>query len=187
MLKMGSSTTALLAITGSMGSGKTAVMGEASDILAARGIAHAAIDLDELGIVHFCAEPEKGNVVDRNLRCIWQNYAALGITRLLLARAVESREELERCRAAVGAAKTTVCRVTATLATMQQRIRMRETGMLQQQLVDRVAVLEKILDAAKLEDFLVANENRSLTEVAEEVLVRAGWIKRDGEDHGRYR
>lgn len=176
--------TALLVITGSMGSGKTQVMGEASDILAARGIAHAAIDLDALGIVHFCAEPEKSHVVDRNLRCVWQNFAALGITRLLLARAMESREELVRCCGAVGAAEATVCRLTASLATMQQRVRLRETGMLQQQFVDRVAVLENILDVAKLEDFQVANENRPVTEAAEEVLIRAGWIKHVGEDHG---
>lgn len=167
----------MLVITGSMGVGKTAVMAEASDILATRGIAHAALDLDVLGIVHFCSEPERSEVVDRNLRCIWENFAALGITRLLLARAIESRRELDRCCAAVGAAEATVCRLTAALATMQQRVRMRETGMLQQRFIDRVAVLETILDTAKLADFRVANENRSLTEVAEEVLVRAGWIK----------
>lgn len=184
---MESSRTALLVITGSMGSGKTAVMGEASDILAARGIAHAGIDLDALCVIHFCVEPERSKVLDRNLRCVWQNFAALGITRLLLARAIESLEELERCCVAVGAAEATVCRLTAGLATMQQRVRIRETGMLQQRFIDRVGVLETILDTAKLEGFRVANENRSLTEVAEEVLVRAGWINPDGEDHGRYR
>jgi hypothetical protein len=184
---MESSTTALLVITGSMGSGKTAVMGEASDILAARGIAHAAIDLDALCVVHFCVEPERSKVLDRNLRCVWRNYAALGITRLLLARAIESREELERCCVAVGAAEPTVCRLTAGLVTMQQRIRVREMGMLQREFVDRVAVLEDILDIAKLENFVVANETRSVTEVAEEVLVRAGWIQHDREDHVQYR
>ena len=42
----------LLIITGTMGAGKTSVLGEASDILALRGIAHAAIDLDALGLAH---------------------------------------------------------------------------------------------------------------------------------------
>ena len=41
----------VLVISGSMGAGKTTVMGEASDILSARGVAHAAFDLDALGIV----------------------------------------------------------------------------------------------------------------------------------------
>jgi hypothetical protein len=36
--------------------------------------------------------------------------------------------------------------------------------------------LNAILDRARLEDFAVANENRSLTEVAIEMLGKAGWI-----------
>jgi len=36
--------------------------------------------------------------------------------------------------------------------------------------------LNVILDRARLEDFAVANENRSLTDVALEMLVKAGWI-----------
>ena len=43
---------AVLVITGSMGSGKTTVLGEASDILSAANVAHAAIDVDALGIYH---------------------------------------------------------------------------------------------------------------------------------------
>ena len=41
----------LLIITGTMGAGKTAVLGEASDILAQRQIIHAAIDLDAVGVL----------------------------------------------------------------------------------------------------------------------------------------
>jgi predicted ATP-binding protein involved in virulence len=47
--KPGAITESLLIITGTMGAGKTTVLGEASDILALRGIVHAAIDLDALG------------------------------------------------------------------------------------------------------------------------------------------
>ena len=49
---MEGSTNLLLIITGTMGAGKTAVLAEASDILALRQIAHAAIDLDALGLAH---------------------------------------------------------------------------------------------------------------------------------------
>jgi hypothetical protein len=169
------STTVLLVITGSMGSGKTAVMVEVSDILAARGIPHAAIDLDALGMIHGPADAERSRVVDCNLRCVWRNFASVGVTRLLLARAIETREELEGSCAAVGSGKPVVCRLTAGIETMRQRVRARETGMLQQQFVDRVAVLDSILDLAHLEDFTVVNENRALNDVAEEVLDRAGW------------
>lgn len=45
----------VLVITGSMGSGKTSVMAEASDLLSAAGIDHAAIDFDGLGIGYVVA------------------------------------------------------------------------------------------------------------------------------------
>ena len=158
-----------------MGAGKTAVMAEASDILAARGVRHAAIDLDALGMVHGASVAETHRVVDSNLRCMWRNFASLGVTRLLLARAIETREELEGICEAVGGVQAVVCRLTASLGAMQRRVRERETGMLQEQLVDRVAVLEEILDRARLEDFAVVNENRAISDVAAEVLARAGW------------
>jgi len=59
---------------------------------------------------------------------------------------------------------------------MQQRVKTRESGVLQREYVARVAKLNVILDSARLDDFTVANENRSLTEVAQEMLVKAGWI-----------
>ncbi len=48
--------------------------------------------------------------------------------------------------------------------------------MLQEQFVARVAELEASLDAGHVEDFSVENDSRAVTEVAREVLVRAGWL-----------
>jgi len=111
-----------------------------------------------------------------NLQSVCDNYASLGVRRLLLARAMEDRAELELCRRVVSAKNTVVCRLTAGIEAMQQRVRTRETGVAQRKYVARVAELDVILDRARLEDFTVANENRSLTEVAHEMLVKAGWI-----------
>ena len=167
---------ALLIITGSMGSGKTAVLDEASDILALRGIAHAGVDLDGLLIVHLPVGVRDGDVMFRNLCCVWENYAALGVRRLLLARALERREELEGIRAAVSPRKITVCRMKASVGTMQERVGARDSGQLQRRYVARVAELNTALDRAQLEDFSVVNEGRSITEVAQEMLTRSGWI-----------
>jgi len=166
----------LLIITGSMGAGKTSVLAEASDILALRRIVHAAIDLDALGLAHLPSAASTDGVMYRNLQSVCQNYAAQGVTRLLLARAMEGRAELELCRNTVSAKSTTTCRLTASLGEMQQRVKMRETGVLQQQFVDRVAILDDILDRARLEDFVVINEGRSIDDVAQEMLIKAGWI-----------
>ena len=64
----------------------------------------------------------------------------------------------------------------ARVETMEQRVKMRELGVSQREYVDRVAELNIILGRAQLEDFSLTSENRSLTEVAHEMLVRAGWI-----------
>jgi hypothetical protein len=166
----------LLIITGSMGAGKSAVLGEASDILTLRNIAHAAIDLDALGLAYLPTGAPSNGVMYRNLESVCKNYASLGVRRLLLARAMEDRTELALCRGAVSAANTAVCRLIAGIETMEQRVKTRETGERQNEFVARVRKLNSILDRAQLEDFAISNEDRSLTEVAHEMLLKAGWI-----------
>jgi len=166
----------VLLITGSMGSGKSTVLAEASDILTVEGIPHALIDLDELSTVHLPSHPAADSVMYRNLRCVWRNYASYGANRLLLARAIETRADLELCRAAVSARKLVVCRLKAPVEIMRERVRSREIGLLQQRFVARVAELDAALDRASLEDFSLTNENRPVTEVAREMLTRSGWI-----------
>ncbi len=172
----GALTESLLIITGSMGAGKTSVLGEASDILALRGIAHAAIDLDALGLAYLPSAASNDGVMYRNLQSVCQNYASLGVRRILLARALENHAELELCRSAVSANGVVVCRLTASVGTMEQRITGRESGLLQREYVARVRKLNDILDRARLEDFTVSNENRTLNAVAHEMLAKAGWI-----------
>ena len=166
----------LLIITGSMGAGKSEVLAEAGDMLALRGISYAAVDVDSLGFAHLSSGEISDGVMYANLRCVCKNYLDAGIRRFLLARALEDRAQLELCRQAVSAKHTVVCRLTANLATMQQRVSMRESGVMRRQFVARVAELNRALDRARLEDFVVDNENRSLSDVALEVLVKAGWI-----------
>jgi hypothetical protein len=112
----------------------------------------------------------------RNLQSICKNYASLGVTRFLVARAIEDRAELELCRSAVPASNTVVCRLAASIETMQQRVKMRESGVSEREYVARVANLNLTLDGAQLEDFIVTSERRSVTEVAREMLVKAEWI-----------
>jgi hypothetical protein len=165
----------LLIITGSMGAGKSAVLAEVSDILARRQIVHAAIDLDALGLAHLPSAAFCDGVMYDNLRSICRNYASLGVQRFLLARAIEDNARLRLCRDIVPAENTVVCRLAASIETMERRVQMRDLGISQQESVARVAKLNVILDRAQLEDFAVTNEDRPLTEVALEVLVRAGW------------
>ena len=69
----------LLIITGSMGAGKTSVLGEASDLLVRRQIAHAAIDVDALGLAYLPAATRSDDAMYSNLRSVWHCFrGALG-------------------------------------------------------------------------------------------------------------
>ena len=166
----------LLIISGSLGTGKTTVLNEATDLLTEAGIPHAAIDLDALAVMHPRLEPHGVGLLFANLASIWPNYAAAGAERLIVARVVEERAELERYRAAVPGAEIVVCRLTAPVSLMHERLRVREPGMYQEWALARAAELDGILARAGVEDFVVDNgPGRSVGDVAWEVLARAGW------------
>jgi len=168
----------VLVISGSLGSGKTAVLSEASDLLKEAGIAHAAVDLDWLSIMHPTQERYGEQLMIANLAAVWPVYAAAGAERLLVARVVEDRSQLRRYREAVPGAEPIVCRLTTPIETMQERIRTREPGMFLAQAIARSAALDDILDRSRAEDFTVDNgEGRSIGDVAREVLSRAGWLQ----------
>src|SRR5471030_838090 len=118
-----------------MGSGKSAVLGEASDILARRHIVHAAIDLDALGLAHLPSAAPNDAAMYENLRSICTNYATLGVERFLVARAIEDVAQLNLCRDIIPAANTVVCRLTANIETMQRRVELRDSGISQSELV----------------------------------------------------
>jgi hypothetical protein len=166
----------LLIITGTMGAGKTTVLGEASDILALQHITHAAIDLDALGLAYLPSAASNDDVMYRNLHALCKNYDSVGVNRLLVARAMESRAELELCCRVVAATRTVVCRLIAAIETMQKRVEARELGLARLKYVARVAALNDILVGARLEDFTVTNENRSPSDAARETLEAAGWL-----------
>lgn len=159
-----------------MGAGKTAVLAEASDLLGLRQIAHAAIDLDALGLAHLPSATCNDSVMYNNLRSVYENYSALGVQRFLLARAIEDRSQLEGCLDIIPATNVIICRLVASIETMERRIEIRESGVSQRGYIARVAKLNTILNRAQLEDFTVSNEDRSVSEVAMEMLLRAGWI-----------
>jgi hypothetical protein len=159
-----------------MGAGKTAVLAEASDILASRQIVHAAIDVDALGLAHLPSAAFTDGVMYDNLWSVCRNYATLGVQQFLLARAIEGDAELKLCGEIIPAANIVVGRLTASIETMKRRVEMRDLGISQLEYLARVTKLNFVLDRVQLEDFAVTNENRPLTDVALEMLLKAGWI-----------
>lgn len=167
----------LLVISGSLGAGKSTALAEASDLLAEVGVPHAAIDLDALAVTHPRADPHGERLAFANLAAVWPNYAAAGAARLLIARVVEDRADLDRYRAAVPGAEPVVCRLTAPLSVMRERLRIREPGMFLPAALARTEELDAILEHTRVEDFTVDNgPGRNIGDVAREMLTRAGWL-----------
>jgi hypothetical protein len=165
----------VLVISGSMGAGKTTVMGEASDLLSDRGIVHAAFDLDALGLV-LIPEPDCRQLHYRNLNALYKNCVDAGIEFFVIAAAIEDRTVLSDLTRAMGNVNLTVCRLVAPLDTMLARLQTREIGIRKQEYFDRSRILDAILDANAVEDFRIPNDAQSVTAVAEEMLIRAKWI-----------
>ena len=58
-----------------MGAGKTTVMGELSDLLAARGLRHVAIDLDAISLQQV-PEPLSSEIQFGSLAALWPGTAS---------------------------------------------------------------------------------------------------------------
>ena len=168
-------TVPLLILSGSVGVGKTTVGSAISGILAAAEIPHAFVDRDALS----SSWPPVGRFNEeigyRNLTDVWRNFRDAGATRLILSGVMETRDDVERCRSAVPGAAIALCRLQASRATREARIRAREGGASREWHLARTVELEEILEGAELEDFRVQNDGRPANVVAREVLARAGW------------
>ena len=158
-----------------MGSGKTTVMGEASDVLREMSIPHAAIDLDAVCVNLFPDSTTK-DIDLRNAAALYTNCVAAGVDKILIAAAIESAQSLDDLTGAFSGAPVIVCRLTASHETMAARLRVREPGQRQAEFVERSRTLEQRLTAAALEHFRVSNDGRDITAVAREGLERAGWM-----------
>lgn len=168
----------MLLITGTVGAGKTTVAREVGELLRRSRATTAVIDLDSLSYLSPGAEDDRFNsrFVLRNLTAVWPNYAAAGVDHLVLARFLGGVEELAGYRAAIPGSEFVVCRLTAPAGTVQERVRNRELGVARAFLAGLARRLAQEFDALGLEDFAVDNgDHRSITDVAQEVLMRAGW------------
>jgi hypothetical protein len=166
----------LLILSGTVGVGKSAVLDEIHTVLCSADSSHACIDIDALGL----SWPIRGEFnqvsVIENLRSLWANFRAAGARRLAIAGVVERSTDLAAYRQAVPGARVTLCRLLASEATRLTRLQKREIGAGLDWHLRRTTELEAILDTGVLHDFTVLNEDRTVREVALEVLSRAGWL-----------
>jgi hypothetical protein len=167
-----------IVVTGPVGVGKTTLVDEMSSLLRQAEVPHAAVDFDQL-TASYPRSPDDdvwGTELGlANLAALWRNYSALGADRLLIARVIEDRDELDGFRRAVPGAEIVVVRLRASVATLLDRIRHRGTSLGTDWHLARAPVLAASLDAHPVEDIVVETDGVQPTDLARDVLDRVGW------------
>ena len=167
----------VLFLTGQPGAGKSAVAKEVSELLWRSREPHAVIDIDELcrGVLPTQAPNFNRAIAVANLKAVWANFYAAGIRRLILARIIESPEDLKQFGSAIPNAYITVCFLNAPQQTIQRRIAQREPGTSRAFLLKITTGIGEQIANLDLPGIRVNNDQRPLAEVAREILDLAGW------------
>jgi hypothetical protein len=160
-------------LTGTAGSGKTAVAVAIGERLEAGDEAYALVDLDWLAWVRPAPASlfTVHSLLAENLTRIWPAFREAGVERLVLARHLVEGAQLAALRAALPGVELFVVRLTAPPALIEQRLRVRDAGA---QLAEHLAEAARGAQT-RLEDAVVENGERPLRDVADDVLGAAGW------------
>jgi adenylylsulfate kinase len=164
-------------LTGTVGSGKKSVAIEIGEFLERGDAPYALVDLDWLAWLR----PAPASLVTprsalaENLSLIWRTFRAAGVERLVLARFLEDRAQLDALRGALPGVELVVVRLVAPAGLVERRLHARDSGFqLTQHLAETAAFAVRGAQVA-LEDAVVANGERPLGDVAADVLSAAGW------------
>ncbi len=169
----------VLAITGPGGVGKTTVAFEVSRRLEASGVGHALIDTDELDRLFPppSDDPRKTKLTARNLAAVWANFRAAGAARRVIVGVMLCLDrELPYIETAVPDADVTVVRLRATEEELLERVRRREVGSVGEAQIRRAFYQLREMDQEPANDALIVETSeRSVAEVASEIIRRGGW------------
>jgi hypothetical protein len=167
-----------------MGSGKTAVTIAIGELLEQP---YALVDLDWLGWVEPAPSSRltQRSVLAENLRLIWPTLREAGVERLVLARYVEDRAQLDEFRAALPGVELCVVRLVATQAVIERRLRARDSG---GQLAEHLAETAEFAargEASALEDAVVENGTGRSPGSPQKCWLRLGGTPTAGWPQGR--
>lgn len=148
--------------------------------LEAAGVGHALLDMDELDRIYPAPkdDPHKTHLTWRNLAAVWANLRDAGAPRLMLTMvAVSPDYELPHIREALPEASIIMVRLHASEEILLERVRQREIGSgREHQLRRTVEQMHLMARESPDSSLLVDTSGRSVTDVALEILQRAGWL-----------
>ena len=165
--------TEILVLNGSPGSGKSTLANAIAEYLRQMDIAHAVIDVDEVGRIY----PELGSSFAwNNLRAMWPNFAAIANLKVILPVCIDSKEDLQALRNATPCKEITICELVADASTLKDRVTSREPNEYWQNKLRNL--VDKHISKAAVErfgDFRVKTDDKSIDDASQEILERLGW------------
>ncbi|CEJ11865.1 hypothetical protein BN1110_02160 [bacterium YEK0313] len=176
----------ILLITGPAGIGKSTLSWAIGDRLAALGIAHAAIETDELDRVFpkptpdalALMEPRTRDVSAINLAALWRTYRALGHDKLILSGVMLHLEnDLGWIGAAIPGALVTVIALKASEAALMERLDRREIGPGKDVQAERsLRQARRLAGEAAGTRLVIETDGRTPADLAEETIARVSWL-----------
>ena len=170
--------TRVLVVNGTVAAGKTTIAEAVADLLREWGVPYAWIDVDALRRAYPTApeDPLGQAVALDHLEAMAGVLRRRGYRHVVLAEVIERASDRELYERAFDGAELAVVRLDASQAARLARLSAREHDPWREWHVTRTVTLASILEAAGVDDAVVANDgDRSLREVAAEVLAAAGW------------
>lgn len=164
----------VLLLNGACGVGKTTIAEALSDRLNACGTAHAVIDLDALSKVfpRPAEDPFGTAVALRNLRAL---LPSIGARALILARVIETTEELQALSDTLAPCQITHVLLRAELTTLYTRLAGREMGDSLTWHCQRATTLDATLLFGPSPDLTLDTTNLTPTQGATIVLTVTDW------------
>jgi len=165
-----------LFVGGRSGAGKSSVGNELHAQLSAAGVRHCLIDGDVLDMAH--PSPWEHGLAERNLAAMWANYRALAYRRMIYTNTAAVLEDaMDRLTAAMDdAPKVTAVLLTCTDETARRRLSQREIGSALDRHLERSAEMARPLNRAPSWVHRVPTDDRSVTEIATEIIGLVGWL-----------
>jgi len=172
-----------LFVGGRSGAGKSSVGNELHAQLSAAGVRHCLIDGDVLDMAH--PSPWEHGLAERNLAAMWANYRALAYRRMIYTNTAAVLEDaMDRLTAAMDdAPKVTAVLLTCTDETARRRLSQREIGSALDRHLERSAEMARPLNRAPSWVHRVPTDDRSVTEIATEIIGLVGWLLPESQGH----
>lgn len=163
-------------LVGPVGAGKTSVAVALGELLAARRLPVAVLDLDWLGWFHGPpGAPGPDELIAANLRAVWPRFRSAGARYLVLARALTSAAHVARIKEALSGVDTKIVLVTAPPHTIAARLARRDSGAILREHLAESGAMAAALAEARIHDFAIDNDSGSAAETARELAARLGW------------